>query len=1086
MATKTFEELKQLAIQIRDEKTNKQNTATRVGTAMLEHINKLEQDYYDKTQTDEELKERDDKLTELENNIGGFDNWKEGFYYPIVNPGSTFAGKLYESIAWKTLCIEGIPANSIIQLHNISYGEATQGAIVCDMWDKVIDIVDAKPDGIVEKIYEEPIKLYISTLVDNESSKVIIYDKDKIDEFKNSIINYSVFPFIGKYYYSKNWEVGQTFNPIPSGNSSVYNSFLYLLPSGKTVNIYKVKKGIDTPYFIVADAITLEILELLDIDSVKTYTSEKDVYIAFSTNLIGQVSLCDTESSIVSNFSNILILNKCVEKNSISISDLFNTWKDGNSSINVIQKTTGYYNGTNGTINSHELCYLSQAIQVSEGDSLLIFSNANSSQFVYFEANSDGSIKVGTNFYSKGWVQSGQFKNEFHAYFIKVPKDVEFIGVAWNKADGALGKVFVSKINDTLLKVLDKEIYATYLLNNHVAKRRYINLQGAGEYISNWCILDYCSLPKDNKLLFSNNLKSIYINEGIGYILAWYDENYDFIDGINSDGFVDYDKFCYPKEIPENAKYFSISIPNAGNEYFLYSRDTDNLFSFVNVKENISWNKGHYIKSSGYLDSSPNWAITEPIRISNKFNYIISLNAINGEALPCYACIYEDKEMTKVVKTFSTETSSGVSKIYLLLKGDTFPSEGKYIVFCTRTDGLNESTSESYVGLEFKVDSILGKSINLDNETNAISYVDEKIPIVLPKYIDIPIGRQTDIFLDGIVAVPNDVKRNPMKITGGLRGETTTIDDNQIRISMSEEKELNVIFSIYNDLALNSINNEKTLTLRAIPKNVGNGEDEVNICIAGDSLIDGTAAPCEAYKLLNEDADFVINQIGTRTANFSSQQYKHEGRGSWSWETYINPRYETEQYAGKTNAFMIDGELNFQKYMQNNFPDLSRKEIDIFIMSLGTNDVTQGYSIPNENRINVIINAAKNFIDALLSEDRGFPNCKIAIGLPGTGAPVFVTTQTSSNVFRLAILKLNQAYIDTFDNGKYHPNVTCVMHGAYIDRYDGYQHEEVAVNDYTTRKVRRWTNEVHPLQVGYQQWGRGYYGKLRAFLNSKL
>ena len=70
MATKTFEELKQLAIQIRDEKTNKQNTATRVGTAMLEHINKLEQDYYDKTQTDEELKERDDKLTELEKKSG--------------------------------------------------------------------------------------------------------------------------------------------------------------------------------------------------------------------------------------------------------------------------------------------------------------------------------------------------------------------------------------------------------------------------------------------------------------------------------------------------------------------------------------------------------------------------------------------------------------------------------------------------------------------------------------------------------------------------------------------------------------------------------------------------------------------------------------------------------------------------------------------------------------------------------------------------------------------------------------------------------------------------------------------------------
>lgn len=68
MATKTFEELKQLAIQIRDEKTNKQNTATRIGTQMLEHLDKLEQDYYDKTATDEELKERDEKLTELEEN----------------------------------------------------------------------------------------------------------------------------------------------------------------------------------------------------------------------------------------------------------------------------------------------------------------------------------------------------------------------------------------------------------------------------------------------------------------------------------------------------------------------------------------------------------------------------------------------------------------------------------------------------------------------------------------------------------------------------------------------------------------------------------------------------------------------------------------------------------------------------------------------------------------------------------------------------------------------------------------------------------------------------------------------------------
>lgn len=61
MATKTFEELKQMAIQIRDEKANKQNTATRIGTQMLEHLNKLEQDFLDKDTTE-------DKFSELKNN----------------------------------------------------------------------------------------------------------------------------------------------------------------------------------------------------------------------------------------------------------------------------------------------------------------------------------------------------------------------------------------------------------------------------------------------------------------------------------------------------------------------------------------------------------------------------------------------------------------------------------------------------------------------------------------------------------------------------------------------------------------------------------------------------------------------------------------------------------------------------------------------------------------------------------------------------------------------------------------------------------------------------------------------------------
>lgn len=65
MATKTFEELKQMAIQIRDEKANKQNTATRIGTQMVEHLNKLEQEYYNKENIDEQKEQTDAKFSEL-------------------------------------------------------------------------------------------------------------------------------------------------------------------------------------------------------------------------------------------------------------------------------------------------------------------------------------------------------------------------------------------------------------------------------------------------------------------------------------------------------------------------------------------------------------------------------------------------------------------------------------------------------------------------------------------------------------------------------------------------------------------------------------------------------------------------------------------------------------------------------------------------------------------------------------------------------------------------------------------------------------------------------------------------------------
>ena len=130
MATKTFEELKQLAIQIRDEKTNKQNTATRVGTAMLEHINKLEQDYYDKTQTDEELKERDDKLTELLSNVININYTNKednnGIYH--------LNGKYSELTGYNVYTYDILP-NTILSIHIKQLGALSNNWAVAALYD---------------------------------------------------------------------------------------------------------------------------------------------------------------------------------------------------------------------------------------------------------------------------------------------------------------------------------------------------------------------------------------------------------------------------------------------------------------------------------------------------------------------------------------------------------------------------------------------------------------------------------------------------------------------------------------------------------------------------------------------------------------------------------------------------------------------------------------------------------------------------------------------------------------------------------------------------------------------------------------
>lgn len=266
--------------------------------------------------------------------------------------------------------------------------------------------------------------------------------------------------------------------------------------------------------------------------------------------------------------------------------------------------------------------------------------------------------------------------------------------------------------------------------------------------------------------------------------------------------------------------------------------------------------------------------------------------------------------------------------------------------------------------------------------------------------------------------------------------------------------------------------------LRKIPVDIGDGSKK-NICVIGDSLTDSGLGVKEMYDLLKEDNDFEINLIGTETDVISGFTVRHEGKNGWTYNAFAN----TSTFNNFQNPFMYDNSLNFKRYMADNF---NNEPLDYFVICLGTNDVDHGHSLASYKDIENIINNAKKFIEALISEETGYPDCKVAIGLPSPGNPYFSGGYYNPKIFHRNIQKLNRSLIDTFDNGKYHSNVTCVMHGAYIDRYGSFGKSESNVSQYSSTKGIVGTNDMHPNVAGYKSFGRGYYAKIRAFMAGEI
>ena len=341
--------------------------------------------------------------------------------------------------------------------------------------------------------------------------------------------------------------------------------------------------------------------------------------------------------------------------------------------------------------------------------------------------------------------------------------------------------------------------------------------------------------------------------------------------------------------------------------------------------------------------------------------------------------------------------------------------------------------------------------------------------IVTPSHWDCMEGRQLSIFFDCLSR--HDGKENLYVLARGTNAPSLTRNEYCMNYTPTAES---TDFS----LTVRRLDEDDCHTVSSKPVQVRvhhKLKDKLtkNICICGDSLVDNGSVATEVYRLLAEDNDCVIHQLGTR----GSEGGKHEGRGSWTFARYL----ADADYAGKTNAFWdkIKDRLDFQKYCETN----GYEGIDYFLIALGTNDVSQGTTLyRTEAEVQKFVDQAKQFIDALLDKETGFPNCKIGIGLCGPGSDYSYQCGASMGIFHMSINTLNLALIKAFDAGKYHKNVTCFAHGLRTDRRLAFPYSDKPVSNRFTETSRTLTNSIHPSARGYQAWADGYYCQIRAWL----
>jgi lysophospholipase L1-like esterase len=361
------------------------------------------------------------------------------------------------------------------------------------------------------------------------------------------------------------------------------------------------------------------------------------------------------------------------------------------------------------------------------------------------------------------------------------------------------------------------------------------------------------------------------------------------------------------------------------------------------------------------------------------------------------------------------------------------------------------SSAPTYAGTEFL--------LTLEQGASAVPATSSSVDIVLPPTIYTVVGRESNIYLDNIIAQDASDYFWDVTCTQGLHqqerwtsGLTPTAGNTTISFSAYPKNSETAIGS-------------RTAAMVVKSASAGSGLNR-KVLVIGDSTTAGGITTGEMVNLFSTDA-MAITLLGTK----GSGANRHEGIAGWTVNQF---------YTDATSPFVFSGAFNFSTYMSTN----GYAAVDWVLINLGINDV---FGLTSDADVDTKATAMIAQLEAMITNIHVF-DANVRIGIAVTTPPIATQDGFGTNYgcgqnrwrFKRNIVRLARKLIDNFQGREATASkVYIVPLSVCIDTLHNMIQVTVAVNSRNTATVTRLNNGIHPDTPGYYQCADAYYAFLK-------